>query len=184
MCVNQEPVTLDSSQVKKKTRRRWSVRRVCKWGGITVCVMLFAMWLVSGWWQFGYSFFSYPRVTWCWVQCSAGRINCGWYFRLPNVASTASGSYWRLHPLPTSDGFWEWPLRVSSLLTWSADRVTCSIPIWLPFLVIALPTGRLLWPDFRRKKPGCCTKCGYDLTGNVSGTCPECGATNVKAASA
>jgi hypothetical protein len=22
---------------------------------------------------------------------------------------------------------------------------------------------------------GCCQKCGYDLTGNVSGTCPECG---------
>ncbi|HWE93601.1 MAG TPA: hypothetical protein VG269_06460 [Tepidisphaeraceae bacterium] len=22
---------------------------------------------------------------------------------------------------------------------------------------------------------GCCQSCGYDLTGNVSGTCPECG---------
>ncbi len=30
-----------------------------------------------------------------------------------------------------------------------------------------------------RKKipPGCCQHCGYNLTGNVSGTCPECGAT-------
>ena len=24
--------------------------------------------------------------------------------------------------------------------------------------------------------PGSCKKCGYDLTGNVSGRCPECGA--------
>lgn len=25
--------------------------------------------------------------------------------------------------------------------------------------------------------PGRCRKCGYDLTGNLSGTCPECGGT-------
>jgi hypothetical protein len=24
-------------------------------------------------------------------------------------------------------------------------------------------------------RPGFCLSCGYDLTGNVSGTCPECG---------
>ena len=23
--------------------------------------------------------------------------------------------------------------------------------------------------------PGCCRECGYNLTGNVSGVCPECG---------
>ena len=27
----------------------------------------------------------------------------------------------------------------------------------------------------RRIKPGCCAACGYDLTGNISGVCPECG---------
>jgi rubrerythrin len=26
-----------------------------------------------------------------------------------------------------------------------------------------------------RKEKGQCLACGYDLTGNVSGTCPECG---------
>ncbi len=33
-------------------------------------------------------------------------------------------------------------------------------------------------PDERNRKrrsPGHCNRCGYDLTGNVSGTCPECG---------
>ena len=34
--------------------------------------------------------------------------------------------------------------------------------------VIALVRGR-------RKVPGACRACGYDLTGNVSGRCPECG---------
>jgi predicted amidophosphoribosyltransferase len=34
----------------------------------------------------------------------------------------------------------------------------------------------ILWfADRRRIPPGHCQKCGYDLTGNVSGICPECG---------
>jgi hypothetical protein len=34
----------------------------------------------------------------------------------------------------------------------------------------------------RRRRLGLCTECGYDLTGNVSGKCPECGAhVNAKA---
>ena len=28
---------------------------------------------------------------------------------------------------------------------------------------------------YRRREKGCCLKCGYNLTGNVSGVCPECG---------
>lgn len=30
-------------------------------------------------------------------------------------------------------------------------------------------------PTVDRFPPGCCVKCGYDLKGNVSGVCPECG---------
>lgn len=31
------------------------------------------------------------------------------------------------------------------------------------------------WRLRRRHLAGCCRKCGYDLTGNASGICPECG---------
>jgi hypothetical protein len=31
------------------------------------------------------------------------------------------------------------------------------------------------WCRRRRYVPGFCRKCDYDLTGNVSGRCPECG---------
>ena len=27
----------------------------------------------------------------------------------------------------------------------------------------------------QRRAKGLCTRCGYDLTGNLSGVCPECG---------
>ncbi|MCC6359748.1 MAG: hypothetical protein IT450_13465 [Phycisphaerales bacterium] len=51
---------------------------------------------------------------------------------------------------------------------------TLTIPLWLPLLMIGIPTASC-WRRLRRPAPGCCKKCGYDLTGNVSGTCPECG---------
>lgn len=34
----------------------------------------------------------------------------------------------------------------------------------------------------RRMRLGCCAHCGYDLKGNVSGVCPECGAEGVSTA--
>jgi hypothetical protein len=47
-------------------------------------------------------------------------------------------------------------------------------PLWLPSLLILIPTA-FLWYRDRRHPPGHCQKCGYDLTGNKSGVCPECG---------
>jgi len=38
-----------------------------------------------------------------------------------------------------------------------------------------------LWVRHRRNqraRRGCCRKCGYDLRGSASSTCPECGTTN------
>ena len=55
-------------------------------------------------------------------------------------------------------------------------------PIW-PLIVssIALPTlyltGHRRRRGHRRQSLGLCHDCGYNLTGNTSGTCPECGTT-------
>jgi hypothetical protein len=48
------------------------------------------------------------------------------------------------------------------------------LPLWIPFILVAVPTV-LLWRRDRRIPPGHCRKCRYDLTGNTSGICPECG---------
>ena len=47
----------------------------------------------------------------------------------------------------------------------------------LPPLAIIAAGGALVSREsLRRKIPdGCCRSCGYDLTANVSGVCPECG---------
>ena len=53
------------------------------------------------------------------------------------------------------------------------------IPYWLPLLMSAIPTAWLWHRD--RRLISCspdhrlCLRCGYDLTGNTSGVCPECG---------
>lgn len=49
------------------------------------------------------------------------------------------------------------------------------IPFWCPLVVLLVPT-LILFRRVRAKPPGCCRSCGYDLTGNTTGTCPECGA--------
>ena len=50
-----------------------------------------------------------------------------------------------------------------------------SIPLRMPFLMVAIPTALLWWRDRHRIPSGHCQNCGYDLTGNLSGICPECG---------
>lgn len=43
----------------------------------------------------------------------------------------------------------------------------------LPTYWLALYRGK--WRRNARLRAGCCTSCGYDLTANTSGVCPECG---------
>ena len=50
--------------------------------------------------------------------------------------------------------------------------------LFAAYPIIAFHRGPLR--HWRRRRKGFCQKCGYDLTGNESGTCPECG-TEVKA---
>lgn len=47
-----------------------------------------------------------------------------------------------------------------------------SIPLLI--LMVSVPATALLW-WLDRPRAGFCRECGYNLTGNVSGHCPECG---------
>src|ERR1051325_43544 len=45
-----------------------------------------------------------------------------------------------------------------------------NLPLWVIMLA-----ALLLYRQPKLEKPECCKNCDYDLTGNVSGICPECG---------
>ena len=48
------------------------------------------------------------------------------------------------------------------------------VPAWMPVLVFVAHPIRMAWWFYRRRLKGHCM-CGYDLRGNTSGVCPECG---------
>jgi len=84
----------------------------------------------------------------------------------------------RMSAVPTSSELSWRPRQEDGILSWyggCGSGHTRYTPLWLLFAAAAAPTA-LLWVAGRRMAPGCCRKCGYNLTGNVSGRCPECGA--------
>ncbi len=93
----------------------------------------------------------------------------------PITEKTIMGLIWHRvsdHPsgqqLP--DGSWKF--------TSSADKHEVSIQLWPVLSIIAVYPVIVLVRYFAVlgvPQPGHCRNCGYNLTGNVSGVCPECG---------
>jgi hypothetical protein len=92
--------------------------------------------------------------VWDWGFTSGSGIRWSW-----EELSGMPAQWWpRYHPRPGLGGAW-----------------LVKVPLWIPMIGCALPTVLLWWHDRRRILAGECRRCGYDLTGNVSGRCPECG---------
>ena len=69
---------------------------------------------------------------------------------------------------------WEWELvpRGGGYITYYGDTVL-KAPLWILLLPI-IPA--VVWAWLRRRPiAGHCSECDYNLTGNKSGVCPECG---------
>ncbi len=66
------------------------------------------------------------------------------------------------------------PWGLSEWNYWRRGPRSISVPLYALFLAVAIPTLLVwrFWP--KPSKPGHC-RCGYDLRGNESGMCPECG---------
>ena len=130
-------------------------RRVGKWAGLVACVVILGAWLVSGRYAVWYDTGETALSLWSGALTisAESKPQSGFW-----VIILAHEFYWTPEltlPTPTM-GFW--------LL----------IPLWIPFLLLAIPTV-ILWRRDSRPPPGHCKNCGYDLTGNISGRCPECG---------
>jgi len=82
------------------------------------------------------------------------------------------------HQVETPLGFGWYARRIiHEGVTWK--HVQLESPGWaLVAALIAYPTIAFIRGPlrrWRRRRKGRCLKCGYNLTGNVSGVCPECG---------
>ena len=72
--------------------------------------------------------------------------------------------------------------KIGRATTKSPPVTQTTYVVALPYWFLAAAAGAFpawYWVRFRqlrrRKKRGLCPQCGYDLTGNVSGVCSECG---------
>lgn len=68
------------------------------------------------------------------------------------------------------DRFWQQTFASRPVIAWQIALL--SAVIFLPFA--AFPILSCLWLR-RRDKVNRCKQCRYNLTGNTSGVCPECG---------
>ncbi len=164
-------------------------RRTLKRAGVGVCVVILGAWIGSTIWAVGWTrgtlTFAVESGTFITVkfrdeatraklQAETGTIQQGWSsVRMPtlDVFSIDSGglaSYFGLRFPQVRDT----PSDVSP----NAAVRCVFIPLWLPFLIVALPTTFMFYRDRKRIPPGHCSTCGYNLTGAEHERCPECGA--------
>jgi hypothetical protein len=142
-----------------KSRR--NLRRKLKAITLACSVILITIWAASIWWGVSYVY--------------EGR--CGF-----DIIDGALSLVYSAERVPgTLDG---WHTGKSIAIIWRPswysypedDAWILNLPLWIPSLCIVFPTMILFLLD-RRIPKGHCRGCGYDLTGNESGTCPECGTT-------
>ncbi len=145
-------------------KRRVRKRRVLKWVGLIGCVLTLGLCALSQYVAFGYS----TSTLSVGIQLSTLTV-----YDSPQPSIDELGWRGGRIALPQTFPRWStqfgWP-RKQSFPNGSVYR---EIPVWLFLLPMALATSVTWWMD-RRPKTGC-IHCGYNLTGNVSGICPECG---------
>ncbi|MCL4196578.1 MAG: hypothetical protein KJZ69_03720 [Phycisphaerales bacterium] len=142
------------------------MRSTIKWGGTVLTVLLLLAWVGSRWRKFGGYMLPTAAAT-----VDGGQLCIGWL------------EPWS--PIPDSDGcIWVWSHSYQEFAWWfdfdggpiqtGHTALYVYVPVWTLVLLAGLPTASVWYRD-RRRAPGLCIKCGYDLRGNTSGVCPECG---------
>ena len=151
--------------------RRKRLSRWLRWVGIIACVLILLAAIGNlRWVNLGVEFGGDLAVV---TTGGALWIEVGERFPA-RLSDLLVGTGPRLEDWQHAAGFWRayagWPRSYSDL-----GHNAISIPLWMFLAAIGVPTT-VAWYRDRRPPRGHCQRCGYDLTGNVSGRCSECGA--------
>jgi len=88
------------------------------------------------------------------------------------IALSVSGlsAFFNLMAMGVSPGFWQTLSNIVPTLV----QFALGLGLFFGSHGLVRLWSRLRYAGLRRQL-GLCVRCGYDLTGNVSGVCPECG---------
>ena len=127
-------------------------------------MVVLAVAVVSFWYGLGIS-----------MTCGEVGVACGAVIIVWPSMSPPRGQ-WEIDVEPT-DPWNKWELTPTLLPGWESifGHRLLLLPLWPFVLLSALVAGWLWRRDRPRPGPGHCQRCGYNLRGNVSGVCPECG---------
>ena len=150
------------------TQRPSRLRRWMKWVGLVACVVLLICWRA----EHGRSVVLHvPGKHGLAIGNGAIHLSIA-RSRVGTIVKWADS--WGVtvfgNPQPSS----YWPYRRPEIWYTLGGSKVFTLPLWIPLAIVAIPTA-ILWYRDRRPPPGRCQECGYDLTGNLSGVCPECG---------
>lgn len=148
--------------------RRVRVRRLLKWVGTVGCVVLLLGCAASLKW-----YVTVQRQN-CRLSVADGAIFAFWVESPSNLPGPSfENGVVQVHWWSSSQAFSDYAL--CPRYEYGTSARFASMPLWIPLFLIGAPTAVLWRLDRRRVRPGRCGKCDYDLTGNESGRCPECG---------
>ena len=142
----------------------WQLTHWVRNGATLVSVSLVLIWLVS--------IVAYVRVPYAPKRAVA--IGSGSFIHHRGVSIAGTPLTLTANWLPTTSLLGRWG---TSGADWGKGKAAFSsfIPIWPSAIALAIPTA-VLWLLVPKRYPeGHCQNCGYNLTGLVSGRCPECG---------
>ncbi len=155
-------------------RRRTRLRRAVKWSGTVLCALLLVVLLVLRIASYAYSspIYGDPQRRAVQFVYHRGCVCCRLIHNMQPAMcrKVQEDSGW----IPDFRPWIWWGRCYVQAKSPTHEETTLGLPLWIPFLAALLPTA-YLWHKDRRIPPGHCERCGYDLTGNVSGVCPECG---------
>jgi hypothetical protein len=80
-------------------------------------------------------------------------------------------SQWQQKPL----GLFDWIINNGPRIARNVNHTTVAMPLVFLLLIFSVQAGIARFVLPRDIPPGHCGVCRYDLTGNQSGVCPECG---------
>ena len=158
------PAVVGYSLILPPIRRRWK-RPAPRWliGTLTAaCVLLAVLWTTS---HLVTVTFDGSHVH---LNLSEGNVSM-FIYRQPTLGGFPWGKGWNVYR-----GFPPLIVDTGGYFTWRGRAIMMRLPLGVLIVMLVVPTIVLARPD-RRAWVGHCKRCAYDLTGNVSGVCPECG---------